>query len=129
MTGSRANGILQRRGVRQLVKFCLVGASSTVLDKGTLYLLVKRIAPRWPWWLSASLSFSLGVTNSFLLNRNWTFRAHEHDESAGAQYRRFLLTNLVGLLLNLGMTKALLVVVTGQLRHVGANPRAVDETS
>lgn len=125
MTPSRASAILQRRGVRQLVKFSLVGATSTLLDKGTLYLLVDRIAPNVPWWISASMSFWLGVTNSFLWNRHWTFRARDHA-SALAQFWRFLATNVIGLLLNLVMTKALLVLVTGQLRHVGENPAPTD---
>jgi len=122
---SLASTIVQRRGVRQLVKFSLVGASSTLLDKGTLYLLVSRIVPFIPWWVSASISFGLGVTNSFLWNRNWTFRAREHA-SAQAQYGRFLATNLIGLCLNLVMTKVLLVAVTGELRHVGENPPPTD---
>jgi putative flippase GtrA len=124
-TASLATAIVQRRGVRQLVKFCLVGASSTVLDKGTLYLMVSRIAPNVPWWMSASMSFWLGVTNSFLWNRHWTFRARDHA-SAQAQYGRFLATNVVGLMLNLVMTKTLLVVVTGQLLVVNENPPPFD---
>jgi putative flippase GtrA len=122
---SLASTIVQRRGVRQLVKFSLVGASSTVLDKGSLYLLVSRIIPSIPWWISASMSFGLGVTNSFLWNRHWTFRARDHA-SAKEQYGRFLATNVVGLSLNLVMTKLLLVVVTGHPWRVGENPPPYD---
>jgi putative flippase GtrA len=118
-----ASSLLRRRGTRQLVKFCFVGASSTVIDKGTLWLLLSMM-PRIPWWISASLSFSLAVTNGFIWNRRWTFRARGHG-SVHAQYSRFVATNLVGLMLNLGLMKLFLILFTGQLRHLGGNPRAI----
>jgi putative flippase GtrA len=115
--------LLRRTGVRQLVKFCLVGASSTVIDKGVLWLLLNDLAPAVPWWASATVSFSLAVTNGFVWNRLWTFRARAHA-SASAQYTRFFAVNVVGLVLNLGLTKAFLVVFTGRLLHLEGNPDA-----
>ena len=44
----RASALVQRPGVRQLVKFCLVGATSTVIDKGTLWILVNDLLPDAP---------------------------------------------------------------------------------
>ena len=123
MWTDRVTALLRRTGTRQLVKFCLVGATSTVVDKGTLWLLVSRISPRTPWWISATLSFSLAVTNGFVWNRRWTFRARGRS-SLRAQYSMFLFTNVVGLLLNLALTKGFLVFFTGQLRHIGGNPKA-----
>src|SRR5579884_3342890 len=104
--------LLRRTGVRQLVKFCLVGASSTVIDKGVLWLLLNDLAPAVPWWASATVSFSLAVSNGFVWNRLWTFRARAHA-SASAQYTRFFAVNVVGL-----------VVFTGRLLHLEGNPDA-----
>jgi len=109
----------QRSGVRQLVKFCIVGLSSTIVDKGTLWLLTKPLQLltrlHWmPWWSWIVLTFCLGVTNGFIWNRRWTFRAQGHG-SAQAQYTKFFATNAVGLLLNLIITKLFLVFFTGQL--------------
>jgi putative flippase GtrA len=112
--------LVQRRGVREFIKFSVVGLSSTAVDKGSLWLLLRAILPGVPWGISATLSYSLGVINGFLWNRRWTFRAREHG-STGLQFLRFLSTNVVGLLLNLGATKALLSVVIGASR-VGGNP-------
>ena len=67
-----ASALLRRTGTRQLVKFCFVGASSTLIDKGTLWLLLS-VTPRTPWWISASMSFCLAVTNGFVWSRRWTF--------------------------------------------------------
>jgi len=118
-----ASALLRRTGTRQLVKFCFVGASSTLIDKGTLWLLLS-VTLRTPWWISASTSFCLAVTNGFVWNRRWTFRARRHG-SLRAQYAMFVATNLVGLMLNLGLTKLFLILFTGQLRHSGGNPKAI----
>ncbi len=117
------SALLRRTGTRQLVKFCFVGASSTLIDKGTLWVLLS-VMPRTPWWISASMSFCLAVTNGFVWNRRWTFRARRYG-SLRAQYAMFVATNLVGLMLNLGLTKLFLIFFTGQLRHIGGNPKAI----
>ncbi len=121
MISTQATTLLQRRGVRQLVKFSLVGATSTVIDKLTLWLLLRAL-PAVPWWMSATVSFSLAVTNGFVWNRRWTFRARGVG-SAHAQYWMFLAANVVGLVLNLSITKVFLIAFTGQLRHIAGNPR------
>src|SRR5262249_2449646 len=92
-------------------------------DKGTLWLMLNQIAPRTPWWISATISFCLAVTNGFVWNRRWTFRARG-QASLRAQYSMFFVTNVVGLALNLALTKPFLIVFTGQLRHIGGNPKA-----
>jgi len=104
---AQPTALLQRRSVRQLIKFSLVGVSSTAVDKGSLWLLLQGVLPGVPWAIGATLSYSLGVINGFLWNRHWTFRAREHG-SVGEQFFRFLSTNVVGLLLNLGATRAVL---------------------
>ena len=125
ISSAQSGGLLQRRGVRQLVKFSLVGVTSTVIDKGTLWLLLNHGPPGVPWWLNATLSFMLAVTNGFVWNRRWTFRASDQGRLR-SQYGMFFGTNVVGLLLNLGFTKAFLIYVTGQLFHRGENPEATD---
>ena len=111
----------QRPGVRQLAKFCLVGASSTIIDQGTKFALAtlgKSYAPQVPWWVWATISFCLAVTNGYFWNRKWTFQAtSEAHGNARAQYQKFVLTNAVGLGLNLMFTKLFLIAFTGKLLH------------
>lgn len=105
----------------QLVRFCLVGATSTVLDK-CVYYIVLSAYPELRWYLAQSIAFVFGVTNGFFWNRIWTFRDHQHDPLR-QQYPRFVATNVVGLILNLLITKAFLMLFTGQLIHVTNPPK------
>jgi putative flippase GtrA len=111
----------QRRGVRQLVKFCLVGASSAVVDNATKWVLLKNF-PTLPWWMAATVAFGFGLTNGFFWNRHITFRARNYG-NAKKQYIKFAITNSIGLLLNLTITKMFLMLLTRQVVH-GQNPEA-----
>ena len=116
---------VRHRALRQLIKFCIVGATSTVVDKAVLYLLLRWVeanAPQVPWWGCATVSFCLAVTNGFFWNRHWTFRARSHG-SAGSQYGKFVISNFIGLILNLMFTKLFLIFFTGKIAHE-VNPDA-----
>lgn len=113
------SALWQRRGVRQLIKFCLVGASSAVVDNGTKWVLLNQF-PRVPWWAVATIAFCFGLTNGFFWNRHLTFRARDFG-SAHSQYFKFAITNCVGLLLNLTITKMFLILLTRQV-VLGTNP-------
>jgi len=82
--------------LRQFVKFCLVGATSTAIDVGTFAFLRSVGFPR---LLAQTSSFSLAVTNGFLWNRRWTFRIRD-PARLHRQYVSFFAVNVVGFLLN-----------------------------
>lgn len=105
--------------MRQLIKFCIVGASSTVIDKG-IFVVLRALFPLVPWWIMQTISFCFGVSNGFYWNQRWTFRAHQSGVTR-AQYSKFFVTNVVGLGLNLLITKGFLVLFTGQVVH-NVNP-------
>lgn len=105
--------------MRQLIKFCIVGASSTVIDIGILALLLKFFHFL-PWWVNASISFCFAVSNGFFWNQRWTFRA-KNISSTRAQYSKFFVTNVIGLGLNLLISKGFLILFTGEVSHA-VNP-------
>ena len=109
--------------MRQLIKFCIVGASSTVIDMAILAFLL-RFVPALPWWVSMSISFCFAVSNGFFWNQRWTFRTHNAG-STRTQYAKFFVTNVIGLGLNLLISKGFLILFTGQLSH----PTNPDEKS
>ena len=106
--------------MRQLIKFCIVGAGSTVIDKGIQWILM-GLFPSVAWWIVQSISFCFGVSNGFFWNRRWTF-AGQNSASARTQYSKFFVTNVVGLGLNLLITKGFLIAFTGKMIHA-QNPQ------
>lgn len=112
--------LLQRRGVRQLIKFCIVGFSSTVLDSLVKWFLNENYRQIFPWWSIATIAFCIGLTNGFFWNRYLTFRAKDYGRARN-QYIKFAASNCVGLLLNLIITKIFLILLTGSIIQ-DANP-------
>ena len=88
--------LLHRRGVRQFIKFGIVGASSTVIDWG-IYLLLTRLFGVF-YLMAKILSFGVAVLNSYIWNRRWTFRSN--DPAKLRQFIKFLTISIVGVVLN-----------------------------
>jgi HAD superfamily phosphatase (TIGR01668 family) len=134
-------GIFRHRLVRQFIKFCIVGASSTVLDVGLHYLLMFVVT--WngvpvsdlvgTWVLSTffgetspsqeairNAAFAplkvpvvvLAILNSFYWNRRWTFRV-VGKESRHRQIVKFFVVALIGMGLNVVLSSGLHAVVPG----------------
>lgn len=133
--------LLERRIVRQFVKFCLVGALSTVIDVGLHYLLMFYVP-----WGDRTLSQALGqwivetfrpgapmngkvyyeasfpvlkapttvlaILNSYYWNRRWTFRALGR-EALHRQIIKFFIVALIGMGLNVAVSSSLMAVAPG----------------
>ena len=128
----RAQSVAQRQGVRQFVKFCIVGASSTAISFGISSWLIyfvhlDRLLHVWltgrppapdvanPYLplavqLAALIGFLFAVTNGFVWNSRWTFRQND-PELRKVRYAKFVLVNAVGLVLN----QTIVFVVYGML--------------
>jgi putative flippase GtrA len=81
----------------QLVKFSAVGASGYVVNLAVYTTLVQAFDVH--YILAAVLAFCVAVTNNFLWNRHWTFKASEGH--MGFQAARFFAVSLLALGLNL----------------------------
>jgi putative flippase GtrA len=112
---AKAEGI-GHEGLKQFVKFCLIGASSTLLDVGISRLLIDRAGMH---WLQANtISFVVAVSNGYLWNSMWTFRGMV-AERRHTQYLKFVLVNLVGYGLNTLIMTSMFQLLMG---HVSSNP-------
>jgi putative flippase GtrA len=110
MVEAETVSLLHKRGVRQFIKFCIVGASSFAIDAGISTLLAVHLGI---WWVAArTFSFILAVTNGFFWNQRWTFRAVGHRRQH-EQYTMFFMVNIVGLVLNLTIMKLVFRLMTG----------------
>ena len=81
----------------QAARFITVGFLNTAVDLGVFYLLM--LIPDMNDVVAKAVSYFLGICNSFLWNKYWTFRDGGQPASIG-QYSVFLLASLGGLLIN-----------------------------
>ena len=88
--------IIHRRGVRQFIKFGLVGTSSTLIDWG-IYLILTRFLGVY-YLMAKILSFSVAVLNSYIWNRRWTFRSN--DPKKLREFIKFLTIAIIGVVIN-----------------------------
>jgi putative flippase GtrA len=101
----------QRRGVRQFVKFGIVGASGFGVNM-IVFTIIQHFTPpelraaRFPA-LSSIAFLSGGVTNYFL-NRIWTFRSSGNALKQGVQ---FIAVSVLALVVGLGVARLTAPVV------------------
>jgi putative flippase GtrA len=93
--------LAQRRGVRQFVKFGVVGASGFIVNF-VLFTLLQRIVPNYTGWAQYNIIYSIaflsgGVSNYFL-NRAWTFRSTGH---VGREGLSFMAVSVIALVVGL----------------------------
>jgi putative flippase GtrA len=99
------NSLWARPGVRQLIKFCVVGTSSAVIDFGLFNLLSIL---KFSVILAITIPFFCAVANGFYWNRRWTFGAVQGDVKA--QYSKFVISNSIGWTLNVTAMTSILVL-------------------
>lgn len=85
----------------EFIRFCIVGVLNTAIDMG-LFALLTRLLELDPL-LANLISFSSGATNSFLLNKYWTFGAGGQAREVATQASKFLVITLLVLLLHEGL--------------------------
>ncbi len=95
----------------QFGKFGIVGGLNTLIDLGVLNLLIAMTGIASGVWYPVfkSISFLIGVTNSFFWNKFWTFRSTE-KASAGVLVK-FFLVNLIAFLMNVGAASIVVNVI------------------
>lgn len=83
----------------KLLKFITVGGINTVIDFGIYNLLIYKFG----WWLILAnvVSFSTAVTNSYFLNKYWTFQ--DKEKTSIIQFSKFFIVNIIGLGLSTGI--------------------------
>jgi dolichol-phosphate mannosyltransferase len=89
------NGITSiagRRGVRQFVKFGIVGASGLIVNFAIAQTLQRTTG--FSGFLDFAIGFMTGGVSNYVLNRIWTFRSNRHPLVEGLQ---FLLVSLLAL--------------------------------
>jgi len=81
----------------QAARFIVVGVLNTVVDLGALYLL--GLIPGMPHVAAKAVSYFLGICNSFVWNKYWTFNAGRSQRGV-REFSIFLAVNLPPLIVN-----------------------------
>jgi putative flippase GtrA len=92
-----AGGFLNNPHIRQFIKFCIVGASSSAVMFAILNLC--HYVLHLGLFQSLTAAFLLSVANGFVWNRRWTFKK-ARGNAAHDQGVKFLAVNIVGYVLN-----------------------------
>jgi len=87
----------------QFLKFGIVGISNTLLTAVTIWLLLRVFHSS--NYLANIVGYVVGLVNSFIWNRRWTFENHAQ---IGATIFKFIVTFAVSYLLQLGFLWLLL---------------------
>ncbi len=122
MIESAAPGPLQRPAIQQFIKFCIIGATSTVIDAAISYTLTYHYGINQT--LAKSISFVFSVSNGFFWNSRWTFRGMGSGR-LHEMYTKFIAINIVGLILNLTLFKLVQVPFSGRFIGQGRPSKPV----
>ena len=120
------NKIFERRGIRQFVKFGIIGTSGAVVDFGMLNLLAVGLHQN--VYLSAAISFILAATNNFIWNKKWTFRGLASEKKLHLQYAQYVFVAGIGFFLNLLILRIFLPYF-GDVFHLDMNRALVINSS
>lgn len=93
---------------RQFASFVGVGALGFTID-AVLFLAAHQLLS-WPVYPSRGVSALCSITTTWILNRHTTF-ADFKSENKKAEYSRYLSSQLVGLVINLGTFAGLITFV------------------
>ena len=107
-----ADSILKNKSFLQFGKFFIVGILNTGLDFAVLNFLM---------WMTqtykgtsivifGTISFCVAVTNSYFLNKYWTF-GDQNKAQAPQQFIKFLSVSIVGLILNNSIIYAITTLI------------------
>jgi putative flippase GtrA len=93
-----------RRGVRQFLKFGIVGASGFIVNL-IVFTLLQRVVPNHTRPLQYDVIYTIAVltggVSNYYLNRIWTFRSAGHPVREGAQFLSVsILALIVGLVVS-----------------------------
>ena len=99
--------LAQRRGVRQFVKFALVGLTGLIVNL-VIFTLLQRVVPNHAGGLEFtaiySVAFLSGGVSNYFLNRAWTFRSTGH---VGREGLSFLTVSVLALIVGLLVSAAI----------------------
>lgn len=98
--------IIARKGIRQFVKFGIVGFSGLLVNL-VLFTVLQHVVPNHSAPLQYNVIYSIGflagAVSNYFLNRSWTFKSNAH---AGRESLQFITVSVVALIVGLLVSAA-----------------------
>jgi dolichol-phosphate mannosyltransferase len=91
---------MKKETVMQFFRFAIVGVINTLINLAVLYILTDFL--KIYYLISAVFAFLVAVTNSFILNKIWTFKENMRDKTT-TKYSKFFIISILALLINLAI--------------------------
>jgi len=92
------------RTFNNALRFCAVGSISFIIDFSATFTL-KEYLETTPF-LANTIGFCLAVSNGYFMNKYWTYQ--QTGKANIQQFNKFLLSNLIGLIMNTLIIKILI---------------------
>ena len=90
--------LLKKESSKQFIKFSIIGALNTIINLAVLYVCTDIFGIY--YLISAVIAFIFAVTNSFVLNKTWTFK-EKINQDASSKYVKFFIISIIALAVNL----------------------------
>ena len=107
--------------LKQIVKFVIVGGINTGIDFLVLNIemSITHITSGPAMFVLNTISFSIATTNSFFMNKRWTFEDRNASKE-GVKFSQFILVSIVGALIN----GSVVYLITSYINPLfGLNPK------
>jgi putative flippase GtrA len=106
--------------VFQAGKFVIVGIVNTLIDFGVLNLLMylTNITSGIGYAAFKGISFLVAVTNSYFMNKFWTFKS-TGQERKGKEFLQFFAVSCVGFAINVGVASLVVNVISKSFPGLG----------
>ena len=90
------NKLLEKKIVRQILKFTVVGGLAFLIDYGLLYVLTEFIGIH--YLISSIISFTVSVIFNYILSIKWVFDVNK--KQGLKEFILFIILSVIGLIIN-----------------------------
>jgi putative flippase GtrA len=91
--------------LKELSRFSIVGVLNTFMDFAVFTIFQSLLGVSYV--LSQVAGYSVGITNSFIFNKNWTFNGRTANKKTAYEFIQFLSINLISLIITVLFMKLL----------------------
>lgn len=95
----RVNSYIFNGKLKHLSRFSMIGVINTLIDFAVFTIFNSLFGVS--YILSQGLGYSLGVANSFLLNKKWTFEDRKANKKSFYEFLQFIVVNLISLIITM----------------------------